>query len=319
LRADGRGVTTSVLVLAYNRSDATAKCLANLARDPAFASWDRCVVDNGSAPAERDALRAIAARHPGVRVVRLEQNAGVPGGFNAGLREVRGDPIVFVTNDVLVAPGAVGRMASVFAAHPKAGLAGPVTNDAGCEQRIFIEPGLAPEDALARGAAYADAGSASDSVSAYRLDFFCAALRRSVYDAIGGFDEAFSPGYYDDFDYSLRARAAGFELLVSESAFAYHESGATFGRVNKEKDALIRRNKALFLAKHGARTPLPHVREANLAVLEQYAALSRAGSPAPSLRIANRLRLALADRPRSLVKRWRYLRRVASLEKQLLS
>jgi GT2 family glycosyltransferase len=310
-------VTPGIVILAYNRSEATAKCLASLARDADFARWDACVVDNGSTPAERDAMRDLVARHRNARLERLEQNAGVPGGFNAGLRAVRGDPIVFVTNDVLVAPGAVGRMASVLAANPRAGLAGPVTNDAGSEQRIWVEPGLSPDDSLARGAVYADAGQAADCVRAYRLDFFCAALRRALYEAIGGFDEAFSPGYYDDFDYSLRARAAGFELLVAESAFAFHESGATFGRVNPEKDALIRRNKALFLAKHGARTPLPHAREANLAVLEQYAALARAGAAAPATRIANRLQLARADRPRSPFKRWRYLRRVAALEREL--
>jgi GT2 family glycosyltransferase len=233
--------------------------------------------------------------------------------MNAGLRIARGDPIILVSSDVLMPVGDVARLAAALQNHPRAGLVAPVTNAAGNEQQIFIEP---VPDVMAQGMAFAEA-SPNGCVAAYRLDFCCVGLRRAVYEVIGGFDEAFIPGYYEDFDYSLRAKKAGFDLLIAENTFVSHEGGGTFGRVSNEKKMLIARNKRLFLDKHGHDTWLPHVREGNLAVLAQYIEQAQAGSPPPAYRIANRLRLAATDVPKSIWKKWKHRRRTADLERRL--
>ena len=130
-----------------------------------------------------------------------------------------------------------------------------------------------------------------------------------MYEAIGGLDEGFGRGYYEDFDYSLHARKAGFELAVAEDAFVYHQGSASFGAVSKEMKALIAANKRRVIDRHGADTVFPHVRDANLSVLRQYADQQEAGSPSPISRIRNRMEFANAEQPRSPLKRWRYSRR----------
>jgi GT2 family glycosyltransferase len=210
----------------------------------------------------------------------------------------------------------VGRLAGALDAHPKAGLVGPVTNAAGNEQRIFIPAASNVEETLELGRKYADA-EGPDCVRAYRLDFCCVGIRRATCEAIGPLDEGFNPGYYEDFDYSLRAARAGFELLVAENAFVYHEGGATFGSKNKSAKALMARNKRRLLQKHGADVRLPHARDANLSALTQFADLGLKASGSAGYRVANRLNLARADMPRSFLKRWRYRRRVAVLERRL--
>ena len=310
--ADFSARQVSVIVLGYNRFyETTDRCLASLAQDPDFDSWDVLMVDNGSDAENRDAAKQAAAHYRGLRLIRIERNAGFPGGMNAGLRQAERDLIFMISSDVLVPPGTVGRLAAAFERYPGAGLVCPVTNTAGSEQRIFTEAGADVGSVLAQGRAFAEATSGG-VVSAYRLDLCCAGLRRTAMDRVGLFDEAFSPGYYEDFDYSLRIRKAGFELLVVETAFVYHEGGGTFGRVSSEKKALIARNKNLFLQKHGRETPLPHARDCNLAALAQYAGQAQRGEPVSAYRISNRLKLAEADMPRSLFKRWRYKRRVAA-------
>jgi len=307
----------SVIVLGYNRfRETTERCLASLAEDPDFGSWDIVLVDNGSDADDCEAFVQAQIRYHAVRLLRLEHNAGFPGGMNAGLCSVHGDPIFLVSSDVLIPPGTIGRLLAAFDLHLQAGLISPVTNAAGNEQRILIEPQRPESVALQQGRAFAEAGEGG-CVFAYRLDFCCVGLRRKVYETIGGFDETFSPGYYEDFDYSLMAREAGFELLIAENAFVYHEGGGTFGRVSPEKKSLIARNKQRFLDKHGRNTRLPHVRDGNLAVLGQYAEQAEVGSPPPALRIANRLKLAETDVPRSFLKRLRFRRKVASLRKRL--
>jgi GT2 family glycosyltransferase len=306
-----------VIVLGYNRFDGTTgRCIASLAQDPDFRTWNVLMVDNGSDAENRDAAKQAAAHYRGLRLIRIERNAGFPGGMNAGLRQVEGDLIFMISSDVLVPPGTVGRLAAVFERYPGAGLVCPVTNNAGNEQRIFTEAGDVGS-VLAQGRAFAEATSGG-ILSAYRLDLCCAGLRRTAMDRVGLFDEAFNPGYYEDFDYSLRIRKAGFELLVVETAFVYHEGGGTFGRVSSEKKALVARNKNLFLRKHGRETLLPHARDCNLAALAQYAGQVQHGEPVSAYRVSNRLKLAEADMPRSPFKRWRYKRRVTSVRARLM-
>jgi GT2 family glycosyltransferase len=303
----------SVVILGYSRfEETTGRCLASLAEDPDFAAWDLIVIDSGTDAPTAAKYRQAAAQYPTLKLSRLETNTGVPGGFNAGLRLTQGDPIVLLTSDLVVPAGAIARLAAAFDRHPRAGLIAPVTNNAGTEQKIFIEP---TGDVMAQGRAFAEA-TADGYLSAYRLDFFCVGLRRGVYAAIGGLDEAFSPGYYEDFDYSLRAKEAGFELLIAENIFVYHEGGGSF-RVSPEKKALIARNKRLFLHKHGRDTWLPHLRDGNFAALGQYAEQTQAGHSPPALRIANRLRLAETDVPKGPWKRWRYRHKLAAMARRL--
>jgi GT2 family glycosyltransferase len=303
----------SVIILGYTRfEETTGRCLASLAEDPDFSKWDLIVIDNGTNALTAQKYVQAAAQYPTLKLRRLETNTGVPGGFNAGLRFAQGDPIILVTSDVLIPAGTITRLAVTFESHPRAGLIAPVTNAAGTEQKIFIEPA---GDVMEQGRAFAEAAP-DGSVLAYRLDFCCVGLRRAVYEAIGGLDEAFSPGYYDDFDYSIRAKVAGFDLVVAENAFVYHEGGGSF-RVSREKKALIARNKQLFLQKYGRDTWLPHLRDCNLEVLGQYVDQVRTGSAPPAYRIANRLRLAATGLPKGPWKRWRYRRKLATVARRL--
>jgi GT2 family glycosyltransferase len=303
----------SVVILGYTRfEETTGRCLASLAKDPDFATWDLIVIDSGTDAQTAAKYEQAAKQYPTLKLHRLETNTGVPGGFNAGLRLTQGDPIILLTSDLIVPAGAIARLAAAFDSYPRAGLIAPVTNNAGNEQKIFIEP---MGEVMAQGRAFAEA-AADGCLSAYRLDFFCVGLRRSVYEAVGGLDEAFSPGYYEDFDFSLRAKAAGFDLLVAENVFVYHEGGGSF-RASPEKKALIARNKRLLLQKHGRETWLPHLRDGNLAALEQYAEQTQAGRPPPALRVANRLRLAETETPKGPWKRWRYRRKLTAVTRRI--
>jgi GT2 family glycosyltransferase len=309
----------SVLVLGYNRFDDTVgKALASLHEDPDAATWEIIVVDNASDEANRAAFVAAKARWPRIQLHHLPENRGYPGGMNACLALATGDVFILVSSDIIVPTGMIARLVAGFEANPSAGLIAPVTNFAGNAQQLFVEPGLPVPDVIARGLAYADASDGgADWLPAYRLDFCCVAMRREVYDTLGGLDERFIPGYFEDFDYSLRARAAGFDLLIADNAFVYHEGGGTFGRMSDTKRQLANRNRTYFLEKHGAATPMPHERDANAAMLEAYADAADAGTRPSATRVANRILLARARRPKGVVKRLRYLRRLNAARRRL--
>ncbi len=312
----GKNVVTSVVVLSYNKfAETTGRCLDSLADDPAFSSWDVVVVDNASDQKTRSSLAATEAKYPSLRLIFSETNRGFAGGMNLGMRQARGDVFILLNSDTIVPPGTIARIADGIRSRPEIGLLGPVSNAAGNEQGIYTRSKRA-QDAIAEGIEFANAAHGGQPIAAYRLDFCCVALRRDAYETVGELDERFGRGYYEDFDYSLRVRNAGFDLAVLEDAFIYHQGSASFKELGKEIRNLIARNKALLLEKHGKGIEFPHSRDANLSVLNQYALMSEASKP-PPCRVSNRLALAKADRPRSWWKRWRHDRRVAQVEQSL--
>jgi GT2 family glycosyltransferase len=299
----------SVIILSYKKFEqTTSACLRSLVLDPQFPTWEVVIVDNDSGPETRSAIAVFNEEFPAVRLVLNETNLGFAGGMNSGLRAAGGDVICLLNSDTVIAQGAIGRLAANLWSDSTLGMAGPVTNEAGNEQKIFVSDRNSVESILNEGTRYANCGS-SGRILAYRLDFCAVALKREVYEAIGGLDEGFGRGYYEDFDYSLLARKAGFELAVAEDAFVYHQGSASFGSVNKETKVLIAANKRRVIERHGADTIFPHLRDANLSVLRQYVDQLQAGLPPPTLRIRNRFALAAAERPRSPFKRWRYMRK----------
>jgi GT2 family glycosyltransferase len=154
---------------------------------------------------------------------------------------------------------------------------------------------------------------------AYRLDFFCVAIPAKIVKEVGFLDEDFGRGYYEDLDYSLRVKQAGYRLGVAEDTFVFHRGSTSFGKVPKETKALIKRNKRIVLSKHGKKIDIPHRRIANLSLLSQYQSKRLAGENVSEYRISNRLQHAKDGLPKSWFKRWRYLRSLRRLEEQLSS
>lgn len=304
----------SIIILSFNNyQETTGKCLAALAADPDFGTWEVIVVDNASDADTQLRLEEAKRLYPEVNFVLNPRNVGFAAGNNAGIKLATGDILILLNSDAFPAPGMLGRLAEHFADDTQLGMVGPVTNAAGNEQCIHTQ-GSTAEEKMREGLLYA-AGGKTEILSAYRLDFFCVAIPSRVFRLVGGLDEDFGRGYYEDLDYSLRVKAAGYRLGVAEDTFVYHRGSSSFGKIPGETKALLKRNKRLVIRKHGADVIFHHVRQANLAVLSQYLNRRFAGAEVPSYRVSNRLQLAHSGLPRSWFKRWRYLHLVSAVEK----
>ncbi len=76
-------------------------------------------------------------------------------------------------------------------------------------------------------------------------------MKRAVYDAIGGLDERFGLGFFDDDDLAERARRAGFELAVAHDLFVHHFGSRTFAGNGIDAEKLLNENAGRFAAKWG--------------------------------------------------------------------
>jgi hypothetical protein len=225
-----------VVVVSYNSRDRLRKCVAHLA------SADRIrvtVVDNASADGSLEALEDIA----GILAIRLPRNVGFGAGCNEGWRAGASPYVVFLNPDAWIDSESLLLLADTLDQEPRAAIAAPRLVDAeGANgyglrrfptlvttyaQALFLHR-LRPSSRLLNEIvydeeAYATAGSPDWVVGA------CMAVRRSVLERLGGFDETFFM-YCEDMDLCWRARRLGFDVLYVPDARCVHEGGASAPR-----------------------------------------------------------------------------------------
>ena len=304
----------SVVILSYNQFAATTgPCLESLA-GVAAPDLEIIVVDNRSDEETRALLRQAAGRDPRVRLQLNEVNRGYAGGNNDGVALARAERIVLLNSDTRVLPDSLVLLASGLAASAKPVILGPVTNSAGNEQQIFVRPGSAAE-ILEQGERWC-AHARDSSLATDQLSFFCVAMARETYLALGGLDEGFGLGFYEDTDFCCRAARQGIALRVLEGAFVYHRGSGSFRTMPAKTLELLRKNRQRFRAKNGP-VAQRHVREKNFAVLRGYLAEPAAARAGLSwrYRFANRLARARELRPNNVLKRLRYRWRLAQIRR----
>jgi GT2 family glycosyltransferase len=82
-----------------------------------------------------------------------------------------------------------------------------------------------------------------------KLSGFCMLMTRAVYDAVGGLDERFGLGLFDDDDLAERARRAGFTLAVARDMFIHRFGSRTFAGNGIDAESLLDENARRFAAK----------------------------------------------------------------------
>ena len=248
----------SIVVLTYNNLAFTQACLFSIEAYSDYANLEVIVVDNASSDGSPEWLRAweretSSAGHAR-RLILNDRNAGFSAGNNIGLHAATGDYLVVLNNDTYVTPGWVRTLCAHFRRDPALGLAGPVTNNIGNEARIDIAYDDMTE-MIARAAEYTRAHP-GESLAMRNAAFFCAVMPRATYERVGGLDEAFGIGFFEDDDYCRRVEQAGYRIACAEDVFVHHHLSASFDQLKAaSKQALFERNKAIYEAKWGTWQP----------------------------------------------------------------
>ena len=222
----------TVVVVTWNALPWLERCLDSVR------GRDVVLVDHGSTDGTLDVVRE---RHPGVRVVE-QDNKGMGGGNNAGMRVAEGRYFFLLNSDAWVVGNGLERLVAFADEHPEAAVVGPrLLNTDGTLQRsargeptlwslateyLFLRK-LAPRTRLLNPLYRGD--FAHDRVEEVDWLFGPALLvRRKAAEEVGLFDESFFM-FSEEVDWQTRFRRAGWKVLFFPGAEVVHVGGASHG------------------------------------------------------------------------------------------
>ena len=235
----------SVVVVNWNRRELLRACLASLARQSGV-TFETIVVDNGSSDGSAD----LAEREFSSRVIRNRENRGFCSANNQGIAAARGDFIALLNNDAEAEPGWLAEFHRACSSRPDVGMAASKILVWEDPRRIDKAGHLIFPDGQnrGRGAGALDTGQFDRDPDVAWPDGCAAVYRKSMLDAIGGFDEDFF-AYGDDAELGLRARIAGWSCVYAPRAIVRHHRGSTLGKDSARRLELIERNRVLLALK----------------------------------------------------------------------
>lgn len=240
------GDFASIIVLAHNAREYVEACLASVLAHT-DTRHELILVDNGSTDGTVQTLQRVAEARPGTRLILEDRNLGFAAGNNRGLSVARGRHIVLLNSDTVVTAGWIERLIAAADRNPRAGLIGPVTNRISGLQKLtsvdYDESGL---EGLPRFAAACARRHAGQTELCLRLTGFCLLIKRELMARLGGLDERFGQGNYEDNDYCLRARLAGYEGRIARDCFVHHFGGASFQAANVDCAAQLKAQWEIF-------------------------------------------------------------------------
>jgi len=249
-------VKSSIIIITYNNWNDTKLCLDSVFTKTGEQEFEVIVVDNASQDGTPDFLQAYAHQYPSLQLELNAKNEGFARANNQGAMLARGDYLVFLNNDTVVTPGWLSGLISHLD-KPRVGMVGPVTNSSSNESRVSVAyESLDELDAFAEKYTSGHVGQAFEIRA---LAFFCVGLRRAVFEEIGPLDERFGLGMFEDDDYAMRLRNAGYMILCAEDVFVHHTGGRSFLKLDYAYYwRLFHENRAKFEDKWGVKWQ-PHV------------------------------------------------------------
>jgi len=220
----------AIVILTWNAIAYTKACVAALASCTDHPAWRLVLVDNGSTDGTVEYLQGLED----ATVILNGSNLGFTKGCNIGMATTRPDEdVVLMNNDVIVTdPLWLAKLADVAYADESTGVVGTRLMDG--RGRINHLGSYMPPLSL-----YGQQlGGGQREINQCRRDrpvecvvFAQAYLRRTCLDAVGPLDEELF-AYFDDTDYCLRARKAGFGVMYAGSVCSVHHHN-TSTRENK--------------------------------------------------------------------------------------
>lgn len=212
-----------VVILTYNHFDDTKECLESVYKSK-YERFKVILVDNGSTDRTPEKVRQ---QFPDVILIENKQNLGVPGGYNVGFRhalEDNADYILMLNNDTVILPDMMNKLVIQAEQDQNIGMVMPKVLYHGTDDQVWSSGGR--YRSFPPAILMTTRGS-EDQLRTIEYAPSCALLISArTFKKAGLFD----PGYFfmfDDWDFSERVRAHGFNIVYYPDAYMWHKVSRT--------------------------------------------------------------------------------------------
>lgn len=199
------------------------------------------VIDNGKSESSSDYLKAVAkSGRLDMMLIKPDENLGWIRSINLGLELSKDSEYVsFQNDDTVFTEGWLDELVTIFEKDPGVGI-------------------INPEWEKPEGSDIDKYAAELKKYSGQTVDMdwcrgHCFVVRRGVIDKIGGFDPVYTPVYYDDRDYSIKAIEAGYRCVKAIGSFVDHVRNVSMKSAMDQKGIadLMERNGKIFYKRWG--------------------------------------------------------------------
>ena len=218
-----------IIIPVWNELELTNACVESLKKNTKY-PFRLIIVDNGSALPTGSYLESLKNEFTDFLLIKNTENLGFVKAINQGMSASKNPYVCVLNNDTILYEGWLKVLVGVAERRgANIGIVNPTSN-------IF---GKNSSDG--RGLEWQELDTARG---------FCMLIKREVIDKIGLFDEVYGIGYFEEKDFSRRARRAGYICARAKASFVYHKDRASFDKI-KEREEIFKRNEAIYRKKWG--------------------------------------------------------------------
>ncbi|NOU79230.1 glycosyltransferase [Paenibacillus sp. LMG 31459] len=234
---------TSIVILTYNKLEFTIDCIESIRNYTTVGTYEIIVIDNASTDGSREWL----SDQSDIITIFNNENYGFPKGCNQGIEVATGDNILLLNNDVIVTTHWLDNLLLALNSSAEVGAVGAISNECAYYQSISVNYKNIEE--MQEFAKNINIHNPHEWDQRIKLVGFCMLIKREVINEIGLLDEIFSPGNFEDDDYSFRIMKAGYKLLLCKDTFVHHHGHATFSANSKSFHNILHQSAARFKEK----------------------------------------------------------------------
>ncbi|MFO7446248.1 MAG: glycosyltransferase [Ignavibacteriaceae bacterium] len=241
----------SIIALTYNQLEYT-KAFVESVYKTTNVTFELILVDNNSSDETGKYLVELEKKRSNAKVIFNKENLGFPKGVNQGIKASSGKYILIANNDILVTENWLDRMLEIAESDPSAGLVCPISNAVSGVQ-LDKNAAYTTVEEMYKYAAKIRKENSGKMFFFPRVAFLCTLIKKQVIEKIGGLDERFSPGNFEDDDFCLRAQIAGYKTVIAQDVFIHHFGSKSFTAEGLEKyQEHLDKNKKIFKEKWNA-------------------------------------------------------------------
>ena len=230
----------SIIILNWNGKALLKKCLDSLKTRTAYKNYKIVVVDNGSSD---NSSEMVTNRFPWVEIIPLTHNSGYPAGNNKGIAYALANHnpnyVLLLNNDTeTVQDNWLKRMVGVAESENNIGLVG-------CK---LIRPDFSTQylgtKITIKGLSWLNPETNKVVPEIFEVDAIlgaCFLIKKAVIDKIGFLDVGFSPFSDEESDFCMRAKKAGYKVLMASTVAVVHKGGASVDKIDSDYVTFVRR------------------------------------------------------------------------------